>query len=80
MSDDRAIIGSLVKALGGTCRVCGCHGDECSLEAGERCCWMDNLRSLCSNPKCVMATHYRAKRQQKDRRHAAVKTTKRRVA
>jgi hypothetical protein len=77
MSDDRRILGSLLNALSGECRVCHCHGDECRLEAGEMCCWMDALKTLCSNPKCVAAAHWRRKHEKRDRARAG---GKRRVA
>lgn len=46
----------IVRAIeSGTCRVCGCSGDSCKLEDGDYCCWTDALRTLCSNPLCVVA-------------------------
>lgn len=46
----------LVRAIEpGKCRVCGCSGDSCKLEDGDYCCWVDALRTLCSNPLCVVA-------------------------
>lgn len=62
MSHDAAILARAILPLCGICRVCGCHGDACSLEAGERCCWMDDLRTLCSNPRCVTAAAQRRKK------------------
>jgi len=55
---DRAIIGSVARALAasaGTCKHCGCHGDSCSLREGERCAWIDKYRNVCSNTPCVLA-------------------------
>ena len=66
MSDDKAILGSLMQRLRGTCRICGCHGDSCTLPegGGERCVFVDAIATLCSNPKCLVEAG-RAKRKHK---------------
>jgi len=53
MSNDSAILGAIVRQLVDECRVCHCHGDECAIGGGERCCWLDELRTLCNNPRCI---------------------------
>lgn len=78
--NDQAIIGSLVNALGGTCLQCGCNGDSCRLEAGEKCCWIDPFRSLCSNPKCVIAAGNTRRRLRRERGQAVQKKRQGRVA
>lgn len=55
MNQDAAILARAIVPLLETCRVCGCHGDSCSLFTGERCVWVDRLRTLCSNPDCIAA-------------------------
>lgn len=56
---DRTIIGSLLALLSGTCRHCGCPGDSCSIGGGERCGFVDLLRTVCNNPACVTKEMYR---------------------
>ena len=55
MPDDKSIIGSLLKLLSGTCRHCGCHGDECAIGGGDKCYCMnsDIERTVCSAPGCL---------------------------
>lgn len=36
----------------GTCSVCGCHGDACRLTDGDKCCWVNAARTVCSAPRC----------------------------
>ena len=36
----------------GICQFCGCSGDSCLLSTGDRCEWVDNSRTCCTNPKC----------------------------
>ena len=64
MNQDAAILARAIVPLLETCRVCGCHGDSCSLFTGERCVWVDRLRTLCSNPDCIAAVE-RLKKKQK---------------
>lgn len=63
---DAAVLGRLVRELAGTCSVCGCHGDSCKLEDGDRCCFVNKLRTLCSNPRCVVE----ADKQRKNHKYA----------
>lgn len=39
----------------GTCRHCGCHGDQCMGRDGERCVWTDPARTVCSGDGCQLA-------------------------
>jgi len=55
MSHDAAMLERVLRQVTGECRVCGCHGDSCSLPEGERCVWVDKMRSLCSSPPCLVA-------------------------
>lgn len=80
MSNDAAILARAILPSCETCRVCGCHGDSCSLEAGERCCWMNELRTLCSNPRCVTADSINRKRTDRESRRRRVKRVKGRSA
>ena len=70
MSDDRAIFGSLVNLLARdrVCRVCGCEGDSCKLETGEKCVLPAGIGAVCTNPRCINEAHYRRKRIARDRR------------
>lgn len=83
MSNDAAILARAILPSCGACRICGCEGDSCSLEAGEKCCWMNDLRTLCSNPRCVMADSINRRREARDacrRRVKRVKGSKGRAA
>jgi len=73
MSNDAAILGRFLREISGTCRECGCHGDTCSVRTGggDRCFWMDDLRTLCSNDSCVIAA---ARKQKKHKREARRKS------
>jgi hypothetical protein len=51
--DDKAILGRFLRDISGTCRVCGCHGDSCRISSDENCAWLDEMKTLCSNPKCA---------------------------
>lgn len=73
MSDDAAILGSLVDILYGTCRSCGCHGDSCSLREGDRCVWIDANRTLCSNPACVIAADRAKKKYKREQQRGPVR-------
>jgi hypothetical protein len=65
MSDlDKAIIANVVRQLSGTCRHCGCHGDSCRKGDGDRCGWIDSMRTLCSADSCLIAEG-KAKRKHK---------------
>ena len=35
------------------CRYCRCGGESCGLPNGEKCCWYDKSRTVCSAPGCV---------------------------
>ncbi len=51
----------------GRCRYCRCTEDNpCRLPEGDRCCWWDRTRTLCTGPACLTA-HYAARK----RREAA---------
>ena len=56
---DVTIIGSLLNLLSGTCRHCGCQGDSCSIGGGEKCGFVDPLRTICNNPACLTKEMYR---------------------
>jgi hypothetical protein len=70
VSNDAAIIGGLVRWLSGTCRVCGCHGDSCALRegGGERCVWVDKLKTLCNSEACIAADAISKKNHKRDLR------------
>ncbi|MEO6982138.1 MAG: hypothetical protein ABI072_03375 [Edaphobacter sp.] len=77
MSNSEILLAQTLLQLSGRCRVCGCGGDECSLRAGEKCCWIDDLRTLCSNPRCIMTAEIQRKRdrrmkEQREARAAAL--------
>jgi len=58
VSNDRAILGRVVRelaAMAGTCEHCGCSGDTCSLPEGGKCVWMNRSRTCCSGPGCIRA-------------------------
>src|SRR5258708_29374201 len=55
VSNDASILAPAILPLCERCRICGCGGDECSLAWGEKGCWTNELRTLCSNPRCVTA-------------------------
>lgn len=76
MSNDAAILARAILPLCERCQICKCGGDSCSLEAGERCCWMNSLRTLCSNPRCVRAYEQKRKldRRERDREMARAKS------
>jgi len=45
------------------CRHCGCtENNPCRVYPGEPCNWMDNTRTVCSNPSCVNAEAARKRR------------------
>lgn len=47
----------------GICRHCGCTEERaCRLYPGEPCNWIDNTRTVCSNPSCVKAEAARKRR------------------
>lgn len=62
---DVTIIGSLLALLSGTCRHCGCHGDSCKTQTGEKCelVYTDGLLSLCTGVACQWA-QVKAKRRE----------------
>lgn len=69
MSNDKAILAAAILPFCNTCRICGCSGDSCSLPAGEKCCWVDSVKTLCSNPRCL----WRAELLRKRHREASVR-------
>lgn len=75
MSNDAAIIAAALLPSMGKCRVCGCGGDSCSLPWGEKCCWVDELRTLCNNPACRTAAALKKKDVERDRKRAAAKVS-----
>lgn len=80
MSNDAAMLGALVRSLGGECRICGCSGDSCSLRTGDKCSWMGDTKTLCSNPRCITAAAIRAKRDAAEAKRRRVKRVKGRAA
>ncbi len=45
-----------VKPKSGLCRFCGCgESTPCISKQGQPCAWMDNAKTLCSNPACTKA-------------------------
>ena len=47
----------------GTCRHCNCTElNACRLEDGDPCSWTDGERTVCSNPKCIVAEQQRRAR------------------
>lgn len=85
MSDrlqDAAILDRLVREMGGRCQVCDCRGDSCKLEDGERCTWTNPLRTVCSNPRCIVEADKRRKRHKyavKRAERGARRSTKKKV-
>jgi hypothetical protein len=73
---DSAILGRVVRQLLGKCRVCGCEGDSCSVGGGDKCVWMNNTRTLCSNPRCIQVAAIRDKRDKREARQRRVKVGK----
>jgi hypothetical protein len=76
MSNDKAILAAAILPSCGECRICRCHGDHCSLEAGEKCCWVDQFRTLCSNPRCVMAAAVKRKQYRRQAARAEARALK----
>lgn len=68
MSNDAAILGRALRAITGKCHVCGCEGDTCSVGGGEKCVWMDSLRTLCSNPRCIQVSAIQKKQFERQKR------------
>lgn len=79
MSNDAAILGRALRAVTDECRVCHCKGDHCNVGQGEKCVWMDSLKTLCSNPRCIQVAEIRAKKFNRERRRG-VRLVKGRVA
>lgn len=53
---------SAVSAVPGICRHCGCGVSRlCRLENTDTCCWIDESRTVCSNPSCIVAEQARLK-------------------
>ena len=80
MSNDSAILGRALRAVSGVCRVCGCHGDSCSVGGGEKWVWMDELKTLCSNPRCLQVAEIFRKKFDRESRRRKVKLGKGRAA
>jgi hypothetical protein len=73
--NDAAILARAILAMVGVCRICGCCGDSCRMFDGDRCVWMDEFKTLCSNPDCIMAAvrerkKHRNEQRKKERRAA----------
>lgn len=71
-TNDRIFIGRILALLdefSGTCRYCGCHGESCSTATGDKCCWQDALRTLCTNPACLRAAARERRRRQPRRQY-----------
>lgn len=64
--NDKAILGSLVHAITKQCRVCGCEGDSCSLETGEKCV-LASRSGLCTNPKCISTDYWKSRHSKRNR-------------
>lgn len=75
MSNDAAILGRAIRAVIGTCRVCGCSGDTCSIGGGEKCFWMTTNpeKTLCSHPRCIQADAIQRKKIERERAQAAAR-------
>lgn len=75
MSNDAAILGRAIRAVTDECRYCRCHGDSCSIGGGEKCCWVDELKTLCNHPACLQkdANFKRKFNRQKGRKVRLVK-------
>ena len=58
---DRAVIEGVVQAVSGECQFCHCHGDECRMGPGDTCGWFNELKTVCSYPKCVSQYHEKQK-------------------
>jgi hypothetical protein len=37
----------------GTCRFCGCHGEECRLANGDECSWATPEKDTCNAAACL---------------------------
>lgn len=79
MSNDAAILGRAIRAVTDRCRVCGCEGDSCNVGGGEKCVWMDSLKTLCSNPRCLQVAAIQEKKFNREKRRR-VRLVKGRVA
>lgn len=79
MSNDAAILGRAIRAVTGKCRVCGCGGDTCNVGQGEKCMWMDELKTLCSAQRCIqvaeIAAKILAKKMERERKQVAAKVS-----
>jgi hypothetical protein len=73
MSSDSARLGAIVRQLVGECHICGCHGDSCATGGGDRCVWMTELRTLCSNPRCIQVDAIQRKRHAREARQRKVR-------
>jgi hypothetical protein len=77
---DSAILGALLREITGKCQVCGCEGDSCNIGGGEKCAWLDKLKTLCNNPRCIQVAEIRKRQFERDKKHNRVKRTKGRAA
>lgn len=76
---DSAILARTIREITGKCQVCGCEGDTCSVGGGEKCVWMNHLKTLCSNPRCIQVAEIRSKQFDRAKRRK-VRLVKGRVA
>lgn len=72
---DQAILGSLLREITCTCRVCGCQGDSCPIGGGEKCAWLTtNLpKTLCNNPRCIVVAEARDRELERAKRRGVVR-------
>jgi len=75
MRNDAAILGRAIRAVTGRCRVCGCEGDTCNVGQGERCVWMDELKTLCSSQRCIQVAEIVAKKIERESKQVAAKVS-----
>jgi hypothetical protein len=68
MSNEAARLGAILRLVMGACRFCGCHGGECRIGGGEVCSWLDDLKTLCNNPRCAQRAEIERKKKRFARR------------
>jgi hypothetical protein len=73
MANDAALLGQIVRSITGKCRVCHCGGESCRIGGGELCCWMDDMKTLCSNPRCIQVAEIQKKRDAREQKHRRVR-------
>lgn len=79
MSNDAARLGAILRAITNKCRICGCEGDSCSIGGGEKCMWLDELKTLCNSPHCIQVAEIRDRQYARQKRRR-VRLVKGRVA